>query len=186
MGKRSWYRFETIFSRKNETHDRRGAGFNRTFGPAGRQDSKRAAGKAIPTSGVPVTVIVRTGILWVSTVVLGVLAGLGVYYADLLHSAFEQNPIPRTAQSIERGKLIFLKDCAICHGAEGRGDGPAAASLAKHPEDLTQIAAPPWFPDGVVAYRIANGRELMPAWKGVLSAGEIWDLINYIRSQRRD
>ena len=38
------------------------------------------------------------------------------------------------------------------------------------------------FPDGVVAYRIANGVDLMPAWKDTLSENEIWDLINFIRS----
>ncbi len=36
-----------------------------------------------------------------------------------------------------------------------------------------------------LAYRIANGGEVMPAWKGVLSADEIWDLVNFIRAQRR-
>jgi len=77
---------------------------------------------------------------------------------------------------------LFQQYCAACHGAEGRGDGPAAGALSQRPEDLTQIAAPPYFPDGVVAYRIANGGEVMPAWKSVLKADEIWDLINFIRS----
>lgn len=56
---------------------------------------------------------------------LVLLAGVSVYYFDLLRSAFLFNPIPRTAQSIERGKLIFLKDCAVSHGAEGRIAGKA-------------------------------------------------------------
>jgi mono/diheme cytochrome c family protein len=55
----------------------------------------------------------------------------------------------------------------------------------KRPEDLTSIAPPPYFPDGVVAYRIANGGEVMPAWKGVLRGDDIWDLINFIRSLSR-
>ena len=60
-----------------------------------------------------------------------------------------------------------------------------SASLRKRPKDLTRIATPPVFPDGVVAYRIANGGDVMPAWKSVLSPEEIWDLVNYIRAQRR-
>ena len=35
----------------------------------------------------------------------------------------------------------FADYCAACHGAQGRGDGPAAVGLAKKPADLTRLAA---------------------------------------------
>ena len=38
------------------------------------------------------------------------------------------------------GRDTYLRYCASCHGPEGRGDGPLAASLTKRPADLTQIA----------------------------------------------
>jgi mono/diheme cytochrome c family protein len=38
------------------------------------------------------------------------------------------------------GRETFIRYCASCHGSEGRGDGPLAASLTKPPADLTQIA----------------------------------------------
>lgn len=38
------------------------------------------------------------------------------------------------------GRDTFLRYCASCHGAEGRGDGPLAGSLTKAPADLTQLA----------------------------------------------
>jgi mono/diheme cytochrome c family protein len=114
------------------------------------------------------------------------VAGIGIYYRDLLTAAIASNPHPPSAQSIERGRQLFSQYCAACHGAGGRGDGPAATSLAKTPEDLTRIALPPLFPDGVVAYRIANGGDGMPAWRGVVGDEDIWDLINFIRSLRRD
>jgi mono/diheme cytochrome c family protein len=38
------------------------------------------------------------------------------------------------------GRDMYLRYCASCHGAEGRGDGPLAGSLAKPPADLTQLA----------------------------------------------
>lgn len=122
---------------------------------------------------------------WLAAAALVVCTGVGIYYRDLLRAAVTRNPIPRSSQSIDRGRALFHHDCEVCHGAGGRGDGPAAASLPKRPEDLTEIAPPPYFPDGVVAYRIANGGEVMPAWKGALSADDIWDLINFIRSLRR-
>ena len=107
------------------------------------------------------------------------------YYADLLRAAFESNPTSGSPQSAARGRELFLQACQACHGPEGRGDGPATAALAKKPKDLTRIAAPPIFPDGVLAYRIRNGGEVMPAWKGVLSDAQVWDLVSYIRSQGR-
>ena len=113
--------------------------------------------------------------------VLGIL----VYYRSLLLAAVTQNPMPHDAASISRGAAIWKSTCAVCHGPEGRGDGPATASLPRKPKDLTRIARPPVFPDGVLAYRIANGGVVMPAWAGVLSEQDIWDLVNFIRAQHR-
>jgi mono/diheme cytochrome c family protein len=39
------------------------------------------------------------------------------------------------------GRADFDAYCAACHGASGKGDGPAAAGLAHPPADLTRIAA---------------------------------------------
>lgn len=39
------------------------------------------------------------------------------------------------------GAEDFATYCASCHGAGGRGDGPAAAGLESRPADLTRIAA---------------------------------------------
>jgi mono/diheme cytochrome c family protein len=121
-------------------------------------------------------------IKWALALAALALLGASLFYADLLRAAFARNPVPRTAQSIERGRRLFQQDCAVCHGERGRGDGPAAAGLRTRLDDLSTIAPPPIFPDGVVAYRIANGADLMPAWKSVLSDNDIWDLINFIRS----
>lgn len=42
---------------------------------------------------------------------------------------------------VPTGAEDFANYCAACHGAGGKGDGPAAASLAKKPADLTRLAA---------------------------------------------
>lgn len=127
----------------------------------------------------------KAPIAWVLATAFLASIFIGTYYLDLLRASVTRNPIPRSSQSIKRGRQLFGQYCESCHGAGGAGDGPAAASLPKRPKDLTRIAPPPYFPDGVVAYRIANGKGLMPAWKAVLNAGDIWDLINFIRSLHR-
>jgi mono/diheme cytochrome c family protein len=123
---------------------------------------------------------IRLKVKWLLAALATLCIGSGIHYADLLRSAFLRNPIPRSAESIARGRQLFAKDCAVCHGAEGKGDGVAALPL--RPDDLSRIARPPIFPDGVVAYRIINGVKLMPAFKTTLSESEIWDLLNFIRS----
>jgi copper transport protein len=125
---------------------------------------------------------VNAKIKWVSMGTVAVCAALSIYYADLLKAAFTSNPIPRSSESIARGKRIFDQDCVVCHGPGGHGDGVAAASLPARPKDLTKLAPPPIFPDGVIAYRIINGKNLMPAWRGMLSDNDVWDSINFIRS----
>ena len=124
----------------------------------------------------------RVKVKWLLAAVVVACVGSGVYNADLLRSAFLRNPIPRSPESIARGRQLFAQDCAVCHGAEGHGDGAAAAALPQRPEDLSRIAPAPIFPDGVVAYRVLNGVRMMPAFKSTLSETEIWDLLNFIRS----
>jgi mono/diheme cytochrome c family protein len=39
------------------------------------------------------------------------------------------------------GRALYTDYCVTCHGASGRGDGPAAAALGKAPADLTGLSA---------------------------------------------
>ncbi len=38
------------------------------------------------------------------------------------------------------GKEMFTAYCAVCHGTDGKGDGPAASALKMPPTDLTQLS----------------------------------------------
>jgi len=42
--------------------------------------------------------------------------------------------------SAAKGPEMFHAYCAVCHGADGRGGGPAADALKKRPADLTQLS----------------------------------------------
>jgi mono/diheme cytochrome c family protein len=37
------------------------------------------------------------------------------------------------------GSDLYRQYCAVCHGADGRGNGPAAAALQERPADLTEL-----------------------------------------------
>jgi mono/diheme cytochrome c family protein len=90
------------------------------------------------------------------------------------------NPVPSDADSIAAGKKIYAGNCLACHGAGGKGDGPAAAALNPKPHDLSdpKIAAQS---DGELFWKVTEGRKPMPAYEKLLSDTQRWQVINYLR-----
>ena len=92
------------------------------------------------------------------------------------------NPVPATPESVARGKDLFEITCIVCHGAEGRGDGPVAEVLDPSPVDLndayTQDQA-----DGQIFFTLTRGRGIMPFYRDALSQQERWDVINYVKQE---
>lgn len=106
-------------------------------------------------------------------------AGAGHWMAPE-DAAKKRNPVSADSASLARGKKLFQANCASCHGAQGKGDGPAGAALNPKPADLAAMAGQ--HPDGDFAWKIEHGRGAMPAWKGTLSEAQIWDTVNFIQS----
>lgn len=52
------------------------------------------------------------------------------------------NEVPLEQQSVSRhsGGEMYGNLCAVCHGASGKGDGPAVAALEKGVPDLTLLS----------------------------------------------
>jgi copper transport protein len=85
--------------------------------------------------------------------------------------------------AVVRGDALFSQNCAVCHGASARGDGPGAASLTRPPANLTTGHALRHSDDDY-AYWVENGIEGtdMPAFGDKLADGEIRDVVAYVRS----
>ena len=54
-------------------------------------------------------------------------------------AAYELKLAPRAAPDLARGKTLYQTNCAACHGAEGRGDGPAAKGLEPPPSNFHDL-----------------------------------------------
>ncbi|HET7034550.1 MAG TPA: copper resistance protein CopC [Thermomicrobiaceae bacterium] len=120
------------------------------------------------------------GLLVIGAVTLALTLGAGESAA-----AASFNPVQPTSDSISRGHAAYQQQCARCHGADLRGDGPDAAGLTSPPADLTQHVGA--HPDGQLFDWISNGipNTAMPPFTQQLAATQIWDLINYLRSATR-
>ncbi|MBI3076936.1 MAG: cytochrome c [Deltaproteobacteria bacterium] len=87
-----------------------------------------------------------------------------------------------------KGKDLYAKHCAGCHGPAGKGDGPAAAALTPKPNDLTDKAYMVKLKDQYLFDLIQKGgaavgkSPLIPPFGSKLKEGEIRDVIAYLRS----
>lgn len=105
---------------------------------------------------------------------------MDAHWASPADEANKPNPIKSSSNSISKGYAIYQKNCASCHGKEAMGDGPAGTYLNPKPTNLKVMSGN--HTDGDFAWKIANGRGPMPAWKGILSESDIWNTVNYIQS----
>jgi copper transport protein len=94
-----------------------------------------------------------------------------------------RNPIVPTPEALEIGGRIYLQHCAVCHGTDGSGKGPAAATLSIPPADF-RVHMAAGHTDGELFRWVSNGvtGTAMPAFRRTLSEEERWYVIAYIRS----
>ena len=97
-------------------------------------------------------------------------------FVSVLSATAQQKQVKKTAApqtSAASGKEMFNEYCGSCHGIDGTGKGPAAASLKVQPTDLTQLAKNNGgkFPTAHVhelmngrASTAAHGSADMPVW----------------------
>ena len=136
--------------------------------------------------------IVVRWIRWIAWLAAAVIAWFAVPHFDLLFveaypTSFYHSPTGFAATAIADGAALYPQHCASCHGAEGRGDGPAARGLRIPPADLTaeHLWAHSdgelfwWLSHGIVS---AEGEVAMPGFSGTLSDRQIWHLIDYVRA----
>lgn len=94
---------------------------------------------------------------------------------------------PDTRAKLRRGRALFDRNCASCHGWSGQGTGPDAFALVPAPADLEWLARSPKDRAGPYIYwSIAEGGRSfgseMPAFKGTLPRRDIWAVTAYIRA----
>ena len=94
--------------------------------------------------------------------------------------------LPTRAPDIAVGRRVYEASCASCHGALGRGDGPAAAGMEPAPPAIgTATAMHDVSP--ALAYRIISvgiKGTPMAGWAERLTVEERWDVVAYLTALR--
>jgi mono/diheme cytochrome c family protein len=90
-------------------------------------------------------------------------------------------PLPVSDTSLERGKILFGINCAMCHGLQGDLQG---AEVHKYFQEAPALVSDrvKSLSDQEIFLTITNGRNRMPSLAENLDPGETWDIVNYVRS----
>jgi|SRR5678815_4870166 mono/diheme cytochrome c family protein len=91
-------------------------------------------------------------------------------------------PAQEYPPDLARGKAVYERHCLSCHGTNGAGDGPAAASLKVAPANLQRFRS---FlkSDEELLRTIEHGVVFSPmhSWRGQLTDEELSDVLAYVR-----
>lgn len=95
-----------------------------------------------------------------------------------LTSPFVAQASPAVA---ERGEVIYQRQCAVCHGPQGAGAGPAVGP-GKYPfAPPINIPATAARSDGYLYAVVTAGRGLMPPYGYALTHEDRWAVVGYVR-----
>lgn len=91
-----------------------------------------------------------------------------------------KKPWISTPELVAHGREIFAVQCASCHGAEGAGNGPAAAALNPPPRNFTQTTGWKNGRKPVLAFKtLTEGLGGMPSFAS-MPADDRWGVAQYV------
>ncbi|PKB81761.1 MAG: hypothetical protein BZY88_05855 [SAR202 cluster bacterium Io17-Chloro-G9] len=98
-------------------------------------------------------------------------------------------PAPKsTAFETNTGSYLYGVNCSMCHGAQGKGDGPVLSKMidtygyqVKADPNLSgELVAS--FPDAVIETFMVSGIDVMPGFGKLLGPEERQAIIDYLRT----
>jgi mono/diheme cytochrome c family protein len=92
-----------------------------------------------------------------------------------------RNPTPVSDASLANGRKYFQINCAVCHGDQGLGNGPATHYGMPGISIGVGSVAANTRTDGYIFGMIRNGRGLMPTYDRIEEMDR-WDVVNYVRA----
>lgn len=114
------------------------------------------------------------------------LVGVITLGFSLTVNAGQAKPAAPTQASLDNGAALFKRQCVMCHGAAGLGDGPAAKNLKGKLPSMADKAIMSKLTDAQIHQVISEGKKSeignMPGLAKRLMPEEITDIVNYVRT----
>lgn len=98
------------------------------------------------------------------------------------YAKHDETAAPSVGSGSTKGEQLFLDNCAFCHAADGTGKNWIGSFLQPHPRDFSSDEFRARMTREGLAQVIAEGLPgtTMPAWKTVLSAAELKEIVEYV------
>lgn len=94
--------------------------------------------------------------------------------------AITSNQLDASKLDVKVGEVLFMTNCAVCHGVNADGNGPVIKK-GFYPVNL-KIQAVKNRTDGYLfAYIRYGGKVMMPSYRENMSEEQAWQVVNYIR-----
>lgn len=93
-----------------------------------------------------------------------------------------RNPLSAADATVrQHGQFIYSNFCQVCHGAQGKGDGPVSQRGVPPPPSLLNGKSKD-MKDGQLFHILTFGQGNMPSYAAQLSREERWQVIAFVRS----
>jgi mono/diheme cytochrome c family protein len=98
--------------------------------------------------------------------------------------AGKTNPHRGDHDAVRAGAALFRENCAMCHGSDADGRGPASVGLVPPPANFRGSDVLARHSDAYLFFRLSEGKPgtAMPSFHGALGESERWSLVAYLRS----
>lgn len=128
-----------------------------------------------PANSVPVTGVSTPGYTFSYAALPNVVDSMSVLPNP--HDPAKLTPA-QLDSSLANGRRYYQQNCAVCHGDNGMGNGPATkygVPAINLMTDMTKARA-----DGYIYGMLRNGRGSMPNYNRI-EEPDRWDVVNYVR-----
>lgn len=94
------------------------------------------------------------------------------------------DPFHPSQDVLDKGKALYEIYCLVCHGAQGKGDGPISSKIPPPPSYKSDRLL--GFLPGRIFHVITLGSNKMPSYGAQLSPDDRWLIVTYVRAVLQD
>ena len=103
-------------------------------------------------------------------------------------SASIQNPLDSTMIDMKEAERLYLVNCAICHGADLKGNGPlfngGDGPYGAAPANLVGDARVAGLSEGTLFHVVTFGKGQMGSYAPQMSSAQRWMVVKYVKSKQ--